>query len=94
MTFHDAYDYADAVFSTQFELLPTNYNWNASETGIVNMTQIPVLVRPFDGEARKLMISKQLQKSMDDIRDLSQGKKVIPYRVYSAHDTNVANILE
>jgi len=59
MTFHDAYDFADYIYSTRFELLETKYNWNATEIGIVNQTQIPVLVEPFTDHARYLSISKQ-----------------------------------
>ena len=70
MTFHEAYGYADAIYSTRFELIPTNYNWNSTEIGIVNDTQVPVLVNPYTDQARKLMISRQFLKPMDDIRDI------------------------
>jgi hypothetical protein len=94
MTYHDAYNYADAVFSQRFELLPTNYKWNATEIGMVNNTQIWALINPFTDEARKLMISKLFEKPLNEIRSLNSGSKVPPYRVYSAHDTQVSNILD
>lgn len=68
MEYNDAYKYADAVFSKRFELLPTQYPWNASEIAMVNNTQVWGLVSPFTDYARKLMISKIFAKPLEEIR--------------------------
>jgi hypothetical protein len=60
MTFFEAYHNADYVVATKFELLPTVYPWNSSEFGILNGTQVPVLVNRFTDEVRKLWISREL----------------------------------
>tara|TARA_B110000285_G_scaffold220590_1_gene272539 strand:- start:35 stop:577 length:543 start_codon:yes stop_codon:yes gene_type:complete len=38
MTFHDAYQYADAVYSERFEGIKLNADWNEDQIGMVNTT--------------------------------------------------------
>ena len=94
MKYSDAYNYADAVYSSRFEQLPTNYDWNSTEIGEVNNTQVWALINPFTDQARKLMISKLFEKPINEIKKLEKGEAVLPYRLYSAHDSQVGNILQ
>ena len=38
MTFHEAYEYADALYSERFEGLKLNTNWTEDQIGMVNTT--------------------------------------------------------
>ena len=57
------------------------------------------MLRPFDDYSRKLWVSKHFSKSLDEIKSISKNldnykeSNNPKYRIYSAHDTNVANIL-
>jgi len=104
MTFFDAYLYSDAVFSQRFEGIPQVVNWTDEQISMVNNTQLYGLVLPFTSKARKLMISKLLEKGISDIQEHTLGRrddencshhhaKAPRYRLYSAHDTQIANIL-
>jgi len=54
-----------------------------------------MLLRKFNATARQLWVTKQLNKPMQEIYDFAgTGKKGLRYRLYSAHDTNVANIIK
>lgn len=62
---------------------------------MVNTTQLYALTLPFPDYARKLWISKIYEKPIREIQNLASGVKSKPqYRLYSAHDTQVANIIE
>ena len=67
---------------------------------MINETQRYTLLLPYTDAARKLFVTKLLEKPIQEIKQLSgriqydQSLDRIPkYRVYSAHDTQVANIL-
>ena len=46
MTFYDAYMYSDAIYSMRFEGLKTKVDYNDTEIGLVNTTQIYGLMNP------------------------------------------------
>jgi hypothetical protein len=51
-----------------------------------------LLLNPFSDHSRKLMVTKQLIKPLDDIKKLIDKETLdTKMRIYSAHDTNVAN---
>ena len=54
-----------------------------------------VLLRPMDGLQRTLTVTKQVLQPLEDIRAVISGKvNGIPkFRLYSAHDDNIANHL-
>ena len=53
-----------------------------------------ILTVPYTDYARELMVTKQMIKPLQDIISGAQGLPPQPkYRLYSAHDTNVANHL-
>ena len=53
------------------------------------------LDKPYTDLARQLMITKQAAKPLHEISRIIKGDHSGPaYRLYSAHDTNIANWLE
>mmetsp|Transcript_16335 Transcript_16335/g.27633 ORF Transcript_16335/g.27633 Transcript_16335/m.27633 type:complete len:385 (-) Transcript_16335:45-1199(-) len=97
MTYYGASRYADALFSERFEGVRQKRDWTEEEEFKINNTLKYQLLNPFTSYARKLMISKLLEKPIMEIEALagiSKSKEHIPYhRIYSAHDTQVANVL-
>lgn len=67
MTFHDAYDYADAVTSIRFHGYEKDAKWSPQDLYKIETTQIYVLLLPCPGIARKIVISKLLEKPLLDI---------------------------
>lgn len=62
-----------------------------------------ILTVPFDDKARQLMITRHFLKPLAEIKSYNDlvgagdidGLKDLPkYRLFSAHDTNIANILK
>lgn len=70
MTYIDAYNYADAIYSQRFEGIPQKVNWTEEQIAMINMTQIWALLDPLTPEARKLMVSKLLQVPMNHFAEL------------------------
>ena len=78
MTYHDAYQYADAVYSERFEGLITNTEWTPDQIGMVNTTQLYALTLPFPDYDRKLWISKVYEKPIREIQSLTPVIKAKP----------------
>lgn len=100
MTFHEAYDFTDVIYSVRFEGDQTVYNYTAEQIGMINTTQIYVLLDPLTDEARRLMIAKLFFEPISNLVALNQSqdptqvlKSMGKYRLYSAHDTQIANII-
>jgi len=99
MTFHDAYDYADAIFAQRFHGYPQHVRWTPAQIQMINTTQIYVLLLPCPPAARKLVISKLLERPLINIIRLATENpeavksQINKYSLYSAHDTQIANIL-
>jgi hypothetical protein len=62
-----------------------------------------ILLEPFNDKARQLMITRQFLKPLTDIKGYNDNigsedphdlGDLPSYRLYSAHDTNIANILK
>mmetsp|Transcript_6187 Transcript_6187/g.10014 ORF Transcript_6187/g.10014 Transcript_6187/m.10014 type:complete len:212 (+) Transcript_6187:627-1262(+) len=100
MTFFNAYNYADAIYSQRFEGLPQVVNWTDDQIYMINTTQIYALLNPFTDYARKLFVSKQLERAMYEITDImtqpifARNGSIPFYRVMSSHDTQVSNIMK
>jgi len=101
MTFSDAYVYADAIYSQRFEQIPQTVDWTPEQIALINTTQIYALLEPYTPKARKLFISKLLETPMRNLKTLATAedkgeelRKMGPYRLYSAHDTQIANVLQ
>ena len=67
MTYHNAYGYADAVYSSRFEGIESVANWTEEQIGMVNTTQLYALILPYPDDARKLWISKIYEKPIQEI---------------------------
>ena len=67
MTYHDAYDYADSVYSLRFHGYEKHWHWTPLEIYKIETTQIYCLLLPCPGQMRKLVISKLLEKPLLDI---------------------------
>jgi len=86
--------YADTIFSERFAELPQSHNWTKDETYDMNTMITSVLGVPYTDYARELMVTKQMIEPLREIISGSQGITPQPkYRLYSAHDTNIANHL-
>lgn len=94
MPWHQMEDYADTIFSERFAKLPQGHNWTTDETTLMNTMITSILTVPYTDYARELMVTKQMINALQDIISGAQGLPPQPkYRLYSAHDTNVANHL-
>lgn len=98
MSFYDFQHHSDIIVSEIFEGIKQNVDWAEEQIKDIDITNVGALLNPFSDHARQLMITRQLQKPLSDIKTLTSGsaeeKASIPrYRMYSAHDTNIANIL-
>ena len=87
--------YSDMVFAERYEGIAQNINWTSEDLIVVNRMLKAVLLRPFDDKARSVWVTKQLSKPMQEFMWISNHMHVKQprYRLYSAHDTNVANFL-
>lgn len=104
MTYNDAYKYADAIFSQIFEGYSQKIAWNDTQLLYINTTQIWALMSPLTDEARHRYISKLYMHPINKLIELSivlggsgDVEQVLEemgiYRLYSAHDFQIANIL-
>lgn len=94
MLFTKSEEFIDSVAAERYEGIKQAHNWSHEELKIANRMLTEVLLRPFDDKARRLWVTKQLEKPMLDIIHILIGRHQNPrYRLYSAHDTNVANIV-
>ena len=86
--------YADRIFSERFARIPQAHNWTANEIYDMNTMITSILTVPYTDYARQLMVTKQMIKPLRDLIEDSSGTKPQPkFRLYSAHDTNIANHL-
>lgn len=95
MSFLSSSRYSDMIFAERYEGIPQSYNWTSDDLAVVNRMLKAVLLRPFDDTARSLWVTKQMSKPLQEIlwTPLAIQGKMPRYRLYSAHDTNVANFL-
>lgn len=96
LTVHDLAGYADMVFSEAFEGVKQKVEWIQQWNNIMALLD-SLLLNPYSEYARQLMVTKQLIKPVSEIQEIILGSGTYTgpkYRLYSAHDTNIANILK
>lgn len=86
-----------------FSGFPQKIAWNDTQLYWINTTQIYALMEPFTDEARHRYISKLYIFPITDLKNLANAQndedkaavmnKMGIYRMYSAHDFQIANIL-
>jgi hypothetical protein len=96
MEWKDVERYSDVVFAEVYQGIPQKEMWTKDEWADVIAQLKASLVDPFTTKARKLDISHEIRSALSDIKAVTTGKATdLPkYRLYSAHDTNIANWLE
>ena len=96
LTVHYLAAYADIVFSERFEGIKQKVDWSLHWDNIKALLD-SVLLNPYSNYARNLMITKQLMAPITEIQEITMGIGAYTgpkYRLYSAHDTNIANVLK
>jgi len=73
-------------------------DWTQEDLDGIHTSLKAVLTRGYPGLVRKLLISKQMTKPLEEIMAYTASANAQPYnkpayRLYSAHDTNIANFL-
>jgi hypothetical protein len=74
MTFNDAYELSDAIISEKFQTGKTRIELTQQEIDWVNITQKYGLTLPYTEEARKLLISKLFEQSLNLIQLFNQSQ--------------------
>jgi len=84
-----------------FEGAPVRYNFTAFEWEMVVLLNKPVLIDTFTDYARKLMDTRLMRMPLSALHTRLQTvfgptdpKDDLRYVLYSAHDTQIANLLE
>lgn len=98
MSYHDFYHYCDAMTADQFDGIPIDCEFTEESWAEVEHVQKIYLSDWFSKQARDLHISKIFRKPlaiMQDKVDQETDKKYddLKYLIYSAHDTQVDNIM-
>mmetsp|Transcript_14401 Transcript_14401/g.10134 ORF Transcript_14401/g.10134 Transcript_14401/m.10134 type:complete len:213 (+) Transcript_14401:672-1310(+) len=98
LNFHDVYHYCDALTADYFEGIPINCEFTDESWEQVKHMQKVYLTDWFSKESRDLHISRIFRrplKIMQDKVDQDDEHKYddLKYLIYSAHDTQVDNIL-
>lgn len=99
MNWWDSFLYSDIVVAKQFEGIAMKVKWTPEQLNRMNLYQNTALTRPFTKPALKLFISKLLFKPIQEMNALMAGNTTLDdehipaYRLYSAHDTQIANLL-
>ena len=95
MIFDDNERYSDIAFSEVFEGYNT-YNFTDSEWHDVVLQLDAALLDPYEGRARLLKVTAEARGMLKDMNNLLMNNVdgVPQYRLYSAHDSNIANWLK
>jgi len=98
MSFWKSYGYSDIVLAQTFEGVPQKVEWTEKEMDLIKHSQIIGLTATFNDYGRKLIVSKALMHPLRDIKNIIDGytndEPTYPqYRLYSAHDRQIVNIL-
>ena len=99
MSFREAYHYADAITSMLYEGVPTKQTYDGDKLFQVHTTQIYGLMDPHTPTTRSLFISKFLERIFADLRGFELNEQVYwkapaQYMMYSAHDSQISNMLQ
>lgn len=103
MKYQDFNLHSDILISETFENLPPRLPYITEDQWYANrQLQKYVLIKPFEGIARQIYITKMFRMPLEQMEQRFQevvgnltGKQS-PYRyvIYSAHDTQIANVIE
>ena len=92
--FLDVALHADILFAERFEGYHKTSDFTEEDWEAIYQMLNAILLNPFSEPSKQLMVSKQLVKPLEEIRKLSKNETMdMRYRIYSAHDTNIANWL-
>jgi hypothetical protein len=97
MAFDPLGGYADTLFAENFQLLPEPYkNMTKEMLYDLNVMLDAGLVDHYTNLSRQIWITHQVAEPLQDILDIVYKNKTDfpPYKVYSGHDSNVANWLK
>ena len=103
LDFIQAYELGDALFTEMFEGLPPRYNWTDDEMAILYQMQVEELRGTRSPESHKVMFSDMTRPFLNMMKNIVTPGSVaeeslmyptdVKYLIYSAHDTNIVNIL-
>ena len=96
MEYYWANRFADYIFSERFEGIPQEIDWTGDQIRMINDTFKYALINPLNDLARRVWVSRILETPLREIETLisGNGDSEIPnYRIYSAHDENIANMI-
>eukprot|EP00347_Sterkiella_histriomuscorum_P018392 403345675 len=101
MSFVDVYQYSDSSLAEDFEGVPRRYNYTAEQWYYLRNAQKFALTLTFPDEYKKIYITKMFRNPLQamhqrifDIQDGDHNRDTLRYFIYSAHDYQIANILE
>ena len=101
MTFMDLYGYCDIIQCREFQQVPLNYTYDATQLAQINQTVLETLVLPLDDPilSRNMYVSKQIRAFLDKAIQIIYPETVttegdnLKYVLYSAHDWTVSQHL-
>lgn len=81
-------------FAEKFEGLDQHHNWSSPDWDELKVQLDANLLNVMSPRARLLYVSQQLRGPLADLKAIADGKQPpLKYRLYSAHDDNIANWL-
>eukprot|EP00347_Sterkiella_histriomuscorum_P008612 403344429 len=103
MSYAEFNTHSDIILSETFENLPkrvpfyTEEEWHG-----IRMLQKYILITPFEGKPRSIYITKMFRKPLiamefryqEIVKGLYDNTDTLRYYIYSAHDTQIANVME
>ena len=94
MTYQHFERFGDIAFAEKFEGINQKVNWTDTQWSELETMLDSNLLDVLNKQARSLYITQQLRGPLADIKSLIEGKSPsVKYRLYSAHDDNIANML-
>lgn len=108
MTFHNAWRYADVVYSEMFEGTPQVVNWSPWEELAIDYTQKYGLLKGFAPAIEQLYVTKLMRRAFQRITQIAGEERKFDFLnetygypvdnskflIYSAHDTNVGLMID
>lgn len=85
----------DRLYAEMFEGLELKENLTAEEQEDLKAVLMSALVNVYTNHSRQLMVTKESRTPLRELKLYIQGRSegLPKYRIYSAHDTNIANWL-
>ncbi|CDW72250.1 major acid phosphatase map (histidine-acid phosphatase) [Stylonychia lemnae] len=101
LSYPQLYDYSDSQLAEDKEGIPRRYSYSAEEWFYMRNTQKWALSLTFPQEYKKIFATKimrnplmNMHNRMNEINDGDKTRDSLRYFIYSAHDLQIANILE